>query len=303
MRAGKYSIHIIATLSMLLWGFSYVWTKIVFDYYEPFTTVFLRLLISSIVLIAFIFIFRKPKRIKKEHYKLFLLSAIFNPFLYFIGESFGLKYVSPTISAVIIATIPVFTPIAAVMFLKEKLSWINVLGLLISFCGIIIMILKKDFSLNADLTGILFLAGAVFAAVIYGVFLKKLTVHYSSLTIIAYQNTLGAIFFLPLFLTFEFDTFIAVKPNFELVSSLILLAVFASSLAYILYASTVRNIGISKANIYTNLIPVFTGVSSYFILAEHFDFAKIIGILIVILGVALSQVKRLKPKWHKTYKR
>lgn len=133
MRSGKYSIHIIAVIAMLLWGFSYVWTKIVFDYYEPFTTVFLRLLISSLVLILFIFIFRKPKTIKKEHYKLFLLSAIFNPFLYFIGESFGLQYVSPTISAVIIATIPVFTPIAALLFLKEKLNWVNVLGLFISF--------------------------------------------------------------------------------------------------------------------------------------------------------------------------
>lgn len=282
---------------------SYVWTKIVFEYYEPFTTVFLRLLISSLVLILFIFIFRKPKKIKKEHFKLFLISAIFNPFLYFIGESFGLTYVSPTISAVIIATIPVFTPIAAFMFLKEKMNWINVLGLLISFCGIIVMILKKDFSLNADLIGILFLTGAVFAAVIYGILLKKLTVHYSSLTIIAYQNTLGAIFFLPLFLLFEFDTFIAVKPNFELVSSIVLLAVFASSLAYILYASTVRHIGISKANIYTNLIPVFTGICSYLILSERFDFAKIVGILFVIFGVALSQMKRLKTKSHKTYKR
>lgn len=232
-----------------------------------------------------------------------MISAIFNPFLYFIGESFGLTYVSPTISAVIIATIPVFTPIAAFMFLKEKLNWINVLGLLISFCGIIVMILKKDFSLNADLIGILFLTGAVFAAVIYGILLKKLTVHYSSLTIIAYQNTLGAIFFLPLFLLFEFDTFIAVKPNFELVSSIVLLAVFASSLAYILYASTVRHIGISKANIYTNLIPVFTGICSYLILSERFDFAKIVGILFVIFGVALSQMKRLKTKSHKTYKR
>jgi len=279
---------------MLLWGFSYVWTKIVFNYYEPFTTVFIRLLLSSAVLHLFILFFRKREKVKKEHYKLFLLSAVFNPFLYFIGESFGLKYVSPTISAVIIATIPVFTPIAAFMVLKEKLSRINVLGLMISFCGVIVMILKKDFSLNADLIGLLFLAGAVIAAVIYGILLKKLTVHYSSLSIITYQNTLGIFFFLPWFLIFEFDSFIAVKPNFELISTLILLAVFASSLAYILYATTVRKIGISKGNIYTNLIPVFTGAFSYFVLAEQFNFSKIIGMIIVIFGVALSQLGRLK---------
>ncbi len=295
MKLEDYKVHLIAVLSMLLWGFSYVWTKIVFKYYEPFTTVFIRLLISSAVLLAFIFIFRKPRTIKKEHYKLFLLSAIFNPFLYFVGESFGLKFVSPTISAVIIATIPVFTPLAAVLFLRERLNWINIVGLFVSFTGVIIMILKKDFSLDADLIGLLCLGGAVIAAVIYGILLKKLTVHYRSLTIIAYQNTIGVFLFLPCFLWFEYDSFISVTPNFELISSLVLLAVFASSLAYILYATTVKKIGISKGNMYTNLIPVFTGVCSYFILSEQFSAAKLIGMAVVISGVILSQ-KKLKAK-------
>ena len=142
----------------------------------------------------------------------------------------------------------------------------------------------------ADPKGIIFLFGAVLAALIYGVLLKRLTAHYKSVTIIAYQNLIGSLYFLPLFLIFEYDQFIQVKPNFELVSSLLLLAVFASSLAFILYTDTVRSIGISKANIYTNLIPVFTGVSSFFILAESFTPAKVVGVLVVILGVVLSQM-------------
>ena len=275
---------------------SYVWTKIVFKYYDPITTVFIRLVLSSIFLFVYIYFFGKFQRIRKEHYKLFLLSTLFNPFLYFIGESFGLDRVSPTISSVIIATIPLFTPIAAYIALKERFSKINTLGILLSFTGIIVMLANKNLSLSADPVGIAFLFGAVIAAVIYGVLLKKLTQHYSSVTIIAYQNILGAFFFLPLFLFFEFDQFIQVKPNFELISSLILLAVFASSIAYILYTTTVRKIGISRGNIYTNLIPIFTGVTSYFILSEQFTVSKISGIFIVILGVILTQLDRLKRK-------
>lgn len=285
---------------MLLWGMSYVWTKIVFKYYDPITTVFIRLVLSSVFLLIYIYFFGKFEKLRKEHYKLFFLSALFNPFLYFIGESFGLERVSPTISAVIIAMIPLFTPLAAYIAFKEKFSKVNTVGILLSFCGILVMIADKNMSFTADPIGIAFLFGAVIVAVIYGILLRKLTQHYSSVTIITYQNIVGVFFFLPLFLIFDLNHFLQVKPNFELVSSLILLAIFASSLAYILYTTTVRKIGISRGNMYTNLIPIFTGITSYFILAEQFTASKISGIFIVILGVILSQLDKLKRKKTKT---
>lgn len=281
---------------MLLWGLSYIWTKIVFKYYEPLTTVFLRLVISSIILLIFIHLFRKPRKIKKEHYKLFAISALFNPFLYFLGESFGLSLVSSTMSAVIISTIPLFTPVVAYFSLKERLSVINLIGILISFSGIMVMLFDNELQISENPLGLLFLFGAVTAALIYGILLKKLTSSYSSLTIITYQNAIGAFYFLPLFLFFEFDQFIQIRPNTELITTLLLLAIFASSVAYILYTSVVRSIGISKGNIYTNLIPGFTALFSYFILAEEFPFSKIIGMIIVILGVILSQTNRLTYK-------
>lgn len=281
---------------MLLWGLSYIWTKIVFKYFEPLTTVFLRLLISSVILLLFIHLFRNPRKIQKQHYKLFALSALFNPFLYFLGESFGLNLVSSTMSAVIISTIPVFTPIAAYFGFKERLSIINFIGIIVSFSGILLMLFNQEMQFNENPLGILFLFGAVLAAVIYGVLLQKLTTNYSPLTIITYQNTIGALYFLPFFLFFEFDHFIHVQPNTELITSLFLLAIFASSIAYILYTTVIRKIGITKGNIYTNLIPGFTAIFAYFILAEQFPFSKIIGMIVVILGVILSQIKRLTTK-------
>jgi drug/metabolite transporter (DMT)-like permease len=74
---------------------------------------------------------------------------------------------------------------------------------------------------------------------------------------------------------------------------MLMLAVFASSGAYMLYIPVVRELGVNKANMYTNLIPVFTAILSFFILSETFNFNKIIGIVIVVAGVSLSQIYKM----------
>ena len=276
---------------MLFWGFSFILTSIVFRYYSPVTTVFLRLLISSAILFAGIILFGKLEKIKKGDLKLFLLSALFNPFFYFIGESYGLKLTSSTITSAIIATIPLFTPVAAYLALGEKMNRVNIIGLLVSFIGVMIMIINKDLSFSASPLGILYLFFAVASAIIYIIFLKKLSHRYSAYFIIAFQNLLGAIYFLPFFLIFDFQEFIAVKPDLTLVVSLLSLAVFCSSLAYVFFTISTREIGIGRTNVFSNLIPVFTAIFSYLILSEFFSLPKILGILLIVFGLYLSQLK------------
>jgi drug/metabolite transporter (DMT)-like permease len=284
-------VYALVILSMLFWGMSFVWSTIVFRYYSPVTTVFLRLLISSAFLFLIVFIVGKQEKIKKEDWKLFLLSAFFNPFIYFIGESYGLKLTSSTISAVIIATIPLFAPIGAYYFLKEKLTKLNFLGLFLSFAGIVIILASRDFGLNASPWGVLLLFVAVFSAIVYAIMLKKLSEKYSAFFIVAVQNIIGAIFFSPYILIFDFQKLISVELNSELLFSLVALAVLCSSLAFVFFTISTRKIGVSKTNVFANLIPVFTAIFSYFILAEHFSFQKIGGMALVIFGVFLSQVK------------
>ncbi len=294
MKKGNSVIHILAVVSMFFWGMSYIWTKIVFEYYSPLTTVFLRLLLSTIILFLIISLFFKFQKIKKKHYWLFLVSALLNPFLYFIGESFGLKLVSATLSAVIIATIPLFTPIAAFIAFNKKISMLNIFGVIFSFFGVMIMIFNADLSLRASPVGLLYLFGAVTAAIFYTVLLRILTDHYSPIIIITYQNFIGVFYFLPLFLVFEWNEFISIKPNFILIFTLLKLALFASSLAFVLYTMVLRKLGISRAAVYSNLIPVFAALASYIILDELFDLNKILGIIIVITGVLLTQLRKVR---------
>ncbi len=289
-------IYIFALLAMVFWGMSFIWTSIVFDYYPPITTIFLRLVISSTFLFIILAVSGFLQRIRREHFLLFLLSAIFNPFFYFLGENYGLKYSTPSISAVVIATIPLFTPFAAWFMIREKVSRLNIAGIMISFTGILVMLIKPDFSFATDPLGVILLLLAVVSAVIYSILLKRLTKHYTPVNIIAWQNLLGVIFFLPLFLLLDFGEFMAVVPDSRLLIALFSLAIIASSMAYVLFATTIKHIGVSRANVYSNLIPVTTVIASYFILDEIFTGRKVLGIVIVILGVFITQINKLRNK-------
>jgi drug/metabolite transporter (DMT)-like permease len=290
----RIGIYPLISLAVIFWGMSYVWTTIVFKYYHPISTIFIRLVISSILLIAYTSLSGKAEKIKKEDRWLILISALFNPFLYFLFENYGLKNSTPTISAVIIATIPVFVSVVGYFLLKENLSLINIIGIIVSFLGIGIMLVNPDFSLNSPIKGVLFLSGAVVMAVIYTVLLKRLAYKYSPLTIITYQNIIGVVYFLPMFLFFDYKYFITVRPNLELVSSLLSLALFASTLAFIFYIMSVRQIGVSRTSVFSNLMPVVTAIFSAIFISEIFTPTKITGMAIVIVGVMVAQVRRRK---------
>ncbi|MHC1707635.1 MAG: DMT family transporter [Bacteroidales bacterium] len=300
MKATRTLVIFVAVMSMFFWGMSFVWTKIVFQYYSPLTTIFIRLFFSSLILmIIWLFLF-KNDRIRKKDMKLFLLSSFFSPFCYFLGESYGLAEVSSTVAAVIIATIPVFTPFLAYFTLKEKLTRLNFLGMIVSFSGVIIMLLKKDLTLNASAMGVLLLAFAVVSALGYGITVKKLSLKYHPVTVVGFQNLIGAVYFLPFFLIIDFRDFIAVRPNSQLISSLLALIIFASSLAFILYTYSVRHLGIARSNIYSNLIPVFTAVFSLVVLNEQITLAKMAGMFVVIAGVILAQWDKIRGKQTET---
>jgi drug/metabolite transporter (DMT)-like permease len=292
----KTTVHIAAFLSMLFWGISYVWSKIVFEYYTPLTTIFIRLLISFILLLLFMKMSGRFQVMKRKDIWIFAMGALFNPFLYFIGESYGLKIVSASVSAFIIATIPVFTPIVAYLFLREKLNKQNLIGLLVSFAGVLFIIVRLDLSLTVSPMGIGLLFMAVLSAIIYAVILKKLSAKYRPVTIVAWQELIGSLYFLPFFLYFDFDSVLAITPSAKALLSLLMLGIFASAISYVLYTFVIQNMKLSKANIYVNLIPVFAVITAYFILDEIFTPMKIVGMILVIFGVVLSQMNEQKKK-------
>ena len=290
----KVIVYIALVLAMVFWSLSFVWIKEVYVSYGPLTAVFFRLIIATILMLIYGWISKNLLKIEKQDYRLFLLLAFFEPFLYFMGESFGLKYISSTMGAIIIATIPLFSPIAASYFLSEKLSFRNFIGIILSCIGVGIVVFDDSVNFIISPLGICLEFLAVFAAIAYTVVLKDLSKKYNASTIITYQNLIGIFYFLPFWLVFESKSLMNTAFNLHAFIAIAELALFASCLAFILYAFSLKKIGMNNANIFINLIPVMTAIFAWYILGEPLTFRKLTGIAVVIAGLFIAQVKMKK---------
>lgn len=277
---------------MVFWSLSFIWYKIAYLSFGPVSVIFFRLIISTVFLILISFAIKKFQRIEKKDVKYFFLLAFFEPFIYFIGESYGIKYVSSTLASVIVSTIPLFTPIMAYYVYKEKFTWFNFMGIFLSMIGILLIVLNNNTEKPAYLKGVGLMFIAVLGAVGYSFFVKKLVNKYNPFMLVCYQNLFGMGLFMPLFFIIEYKSFqinaIETRPLFAIIQ----LALFASSLAFVLFTFSVRRIGISKATALVNVIPVFTAIFAYFIIQEPLSVIKFVGIFIVIAGLLLSQMRR-----------
>ena len=290
MKRRLFFIYAGIILAMIFWALSFIWFKMANVWYPPITIVMSRLIISSFLL----YIFTKATGTlqvlhKKDRWAIVILT-LFNPFLYFIGESYGLTYVSSTTGAVIISTIPLFTPFAAHYFLREKLSLMNYLGIFLSFGGVLLILYHPD-EWNASWKGLLFLLFFVFCAVAYTILLTRLSFRYNALSLVTWQNALGAVFFIPLFLWIDLPAFPTPVISWHHIFPILELAVFASSFSFVLFAIGVKHIGAAQTNIFSNIIPVFTAIFAFFLLRESITVQKFTGISIVIGGLFLSQIK------------
>ncbi len=284
-------IYTYISIAIILWGFSFIWTNQLIKVNTPiFTFIFFRMLIAGLLLLLFSFIFKKLQRVDKIDYKFFILMSLFEPFIYFIGESFGIKATnSPTLSSVIIASIPVFTLVSGQIFFKEKISIWNIFGVVITIPGIILMVFNKGNFTPEYWWGILLLFVAVFSAVGYTTTVKKLASKYNSYTISTYQFLIGALLFLPLFLIFNANSFDMSFFRKEVLIPLLSLSVLCSSFAFILYIESIKVLGVTRAAIFTSLIPAFSALGAYLYGQESFSAIQLSGMAIVMFGVILTQ--------------
>ena len=276
-------------LSMIFWSFSFVWFKIANRDYDPVAIVFIRLCIAIVFLSGFLWITGRFTPVKKGDRKYFLLLALFEPFFYFLGESFGLTYVSSTVGSVIISTIPVFAVIFAWVIYRERLKLINYAGVIISFIGVLIFITSGTGSITMNPRGLALMLLAVISAVGYNMMLHKLAYDYDPVTIVNIQNIIGAILFLPLFILLDLKDLISTGFVAKSFGSIILLAIFASCGAFVLFAYSVRHVGIARANIFSNLIPVCTAIFAFLIVGDRLTVRNGVGMAVVIAGLFLSQ--------------
>jgi len=283
-------------LAMIFWSVSFIWFKMANEVYRPITIVFTRLVISAALLSAYLFFTKNFVKIKKKDIKLFIMLAVMEPFFYFLGESFGLTYVSATVGSVLISTIPVIATLGAWIIFRERLKLINYAGIILSFVGVLVFIINRDGSLSFNVKGLILMILAVFSAVGYNLTLSRLVGSYGPVFIVNVQNVIGVILFLPLFIIFEIKPLNATPFDIRHFITIVELALFASCGAFILFAFSVKNMGVTKANIFSNCIPIFTALFSFILLDEKLSLQNLLGMVIVIAGLFMSQINGHREK-------
>ena len=291
----NFKAYLMLTLCAFFWSGNFIVGKFATLYeVPPLTLNFFRWLIVWIILIPFTAkdIFLNIKIIKKKFYSILLMSitsiSIFNSVVYY-----SLNFTQVLNGALMISTIPVLIIFISFIFRVEKINLNQVLGLILSITGVVIIITQLEFSrlINLDLNkGDLWLLGAMLSWAIYSTMLKTHKTGLNYLTFISVIVTLGLIFLLPQFL-FEFNNQELIKFNFAFFLIISYVVLFAGLGAYIFWNKAVLIVGPSRAGIFLHLMPVFSSFMAIFLLNENFMNFHIFGAITIFLGIYLSSKK------------
>ncbi len=297
------AVYVCLMLTSLLWGSSFVFTRYLFltePRLTPVMVITLRLVLATLFLCPVVCGMGRWERIRKEDCIFFLLLALLEPFLYFLFENNGLRRVPGGLSSIIIATIPIFVPFGLYAAYREKLHWLNWVGLLLSLGGVMLMIIGKGDGTEVSLQGILYLVCAVVTAVIYSVILVKMVNKYRPYTLTLYTNLFGLLFFLPLFFCGHFSTLVQLRVTAGMWGALICLGIGCSVLAYVLFNFGVRAVGAARASVFNNIIPLFTLFFAVMIGQEAITWQKLAGMVVTVAGVCIAQKKpgKLPAPYH-----
>lgn len=294
----KSFVYLLLAFAAIVWGVSFILTKELFNS-EPHLTVLtiltFRLILATAVTLPSLLLMRRLEPIRRGDLKWFLILALLEPFIYSICETSGVQLVSGSMSSIIVATIPLFVPFGMAAAYKERIRPVTLIGILLSVIGLAVMLLFGGQSnLDANPAGLAFLFGAVLTAVVFTIVLVKLVGSYKPFTITAYQNFFGCIYFLPLMLILDGSQLPLLSYSPKMILLLLVLGIFCSTLAYVFYNVGVQRLGATAACIFTNAIPVFSLIAALLIGQETFSWSKPIGIVIVIIGVIIAQLKSAK---------
>ena len=284
--------YIMLICATLFWAGNFMVGKFAFiTNIPPMSLVFYRWSLVWIILLPFTFkeIIRSKDIILKNLPLLLFLAltsvGLFNSFTYL-----SLVYTQVINASLFNTAIPAIIILLCFLFKIEKTNKYQISGLIISVLGILSIITKLNLEIILSLNfnkGDLIMIGGVITWGLYSSFLKKKTFTLPLLTLVHVLCSFGLIFIFPQFI-YEFSQGQKIDLNIDLFYILIFLALFPSIGSYYCWAGAVSIIGANRAGIFLSLIPLFSTIMAIFFYKEQFQFFHLIGAILIILGLFLS---------------
>ena len=282
-------------IPVITWGISFVSTEFLLEDLGSMTIGAVRFLFATFMMFIMMKWTKTSLKIDKKDHILFVLAGGVGIAIYFYFENTGIKYISASPSALIIAAIPMFTLIFEALIYKRKITGIDLVAIVVSIIGVMLIVDIKwsEFFKAEESIGYLMMLGAVLSWVVYSMASKPLFDKYSYLTIIFYQFLYSLPFFI-LAVPFETNHWSALGA--EGIAHLVFLAIFASVLGFYFYAKAMDLLGITESSVFINFLPIVTMIFSYFYLGNTVTVKQFIGGVFVMLSVTVTSIHDQKKR-------
>jgi len=279
------------SIQTLIASLTHIIAKAVVKAIPPFTLTLLRAGIAGFVfgLIIYFSKYRKIRVENSDRVKFFILGILSVPLNQF-AFILGIKYTTPANASLIYAMTPIFALIFSALFLKEKVNFYKVLGVILSFVGVGIVFAEHGLSLNMEyLKGnVIIMFGAMFWA-LYSILGKPMVVKYGAFYVTGVAMIIGSLIYLPIGL-YDFVNLDFRSISFASYLGVVYLGVGTSIFGYFLWYYAIGKIEASKVVIFTNGQPIMTAILGMIIFGNPITLPFLIGGTLVVAGVLLVQL-------------
>ncbi len=290
--------HLAALLTIVIWGTTFISTKILLVDFQPVEILFFRFVMGFLVLLA-----AYPHILKTADYKqelTFALAGLCGICLYYLLENIALTFTLASNVGVIISIAPFFTAILAHFAMKseEKLRSQFFIGFVVAMAGIILISFNgRELALNpfGDLLAVA--ASLVWAC--YSILTRKIS-SFGYPIILSTRRTFfyGILFMIPALFIFDFQPDLSRFTNITYLFNILYLGLGASALCFVTWNFAVKELGAVKTSVYIYMVPVITVITSVLILYEQLTLLAGAGTILTLIGLFLSEYKAER-KIHK----
>lgn len=289
MQFSPATLKMLVILCFTIWGGAMIGMKYAFESFLVFHVVFARVAFAGVF---YLVLLGKWKNLpyQKGDWKYLVAMVAFEPCLFFLFETFSMKFTTASQGGVIAACFPLCASLAGWIFLKEKLSSRTVIAIFLAVIGVAISsyFAPGDKRASNPLLGNLLMLGAVLSTTGYAICARIITKRYSFLAVSAIQALGGTIVFFPLLFFAPVPTDITMPA----LAGLLYVAVGVGIIAYFLFNLSISFMPAGIVALYGNLIPVFTLLFAYILLGEKMNTLQIAGICIALAGIIISSVSK-----------
>lgn len=292
MKNKNTSGHIAAFITILIWGTTFISTKVLLETFTPIEILFIRFMIGYFALWCVCPRRLKPKEKRQEWY--FAAAGLCGVTLYYLFENIALTYTLASNVGVIISIAPFFTVIFSCLFLRGgRPDGRFFAGFLIALGGIFLISFGSESELQLNPLGDILAVGAAMIWAAYSTITKKISgFGYNTIQTTRRTFFYGLIFMVPALPLMDFQIGISQFFDVKNILNLLFLGFGASALCFVTWNFAVKVLGSVKTSVYIYMVPVITAVTSALILHETLTWTMVLGIVLTLIGLFLSENRK-----------